>query len=400
MSGSLANRPIGARPRTVPPPSEGLLGRDSKLRRTDWILWAAVLSLCLLGTLLVAAATKPRNPTHPFAGAEHQAMFVLVGLVLAVLASRADYRAMRSAAPVIYVLGLLGLLATFVIGSNVAGAKAWISIGGGLEIQPSEFSKLAIIVLVAMLFNAKTRERQQVGDADVVRALILMGITMGVVLLQNDLGTTLVLLAIMFGVLAVGGAPTRWIVGLAALMAVGAVVVIKLHILHGYQMGRLTSFLNPNADLSGAGYNAYQARIAIGTGGLTGSGLFHGQQINSGAVYASSTDFVFATAGEELGFLGGAAIILLIGVIMWRGLRIAAHAPDLFGRVVAAGIVCWFAFESFENIGMNLGIMPVTGIPLQFVSYGGSSVFASMLAIGLLQNVHIQTKAGPNSTPV
>jgi rod shape determining protein RodA len=204
----------------------------------------------------------------------------------------------------------------------------------------------------------------------------------------------------MFGVLAVGAAPARWIAGLSVAMVVGAIVVVKLHILHGYQMGRLTSFLNPDADLAGTGYNAYQARIAIGTGGFTGSGLFHGQQINSGAVFASSTDFIFATAGEELGFLGGAAIIGLIAIIMWRGLRIAAHAPDLFGRVVAAGVVCWFAFQSFENIGMNLGIMPVTGIPLLFVSYGGSSMFASMVAIGLLQNVNIQTKAGPNSTPV
>jgi rod shape determining protein RodA len=400
MSGSLANRPVGTRPRTVPPPSEGLLGRDSKLRRSDWILWAAVLSLCLLGTLLVAAATKHSHPTHPFADAEKQVLFIAVGVVLAVLASLADYRAMRSGAPVIYVLGLLGLLATFVIGSDVNGAKSWINIGGGLSIEPAEFSKLAIIVLVAMLFNAKVRERQPVGDADVVRALVIMAVPMGLILMQNDLGTTLVLIAIMFGVLAVGAAPARWIAGLSLAMVVGAIVVVKLHILHGYQMGRLTSFLNPDADLAGTGYNAYQARIAIGTGGLTGSGLFHGQQINSGAVFASSTDFIFATAGEELGFLGGAAIIGLIAIIMWRGLRIAAHAPDLFGRVVAAGVVCWFAFQSFENIGMNLGIMPVTGIPLLFVSYGGSSMFASMLAIGLLQNVHIQTKAGSNSTPV
>jgi rod shape determining protein RodA len=201
----------------------------------------------------------------------------------------------------------------------------------------------------------------------------------------------------MFGVLSIGGAPTRWIAGLALVMAIGAVVVVKLHVLHGYQMNRLTSFVHPDSDIGGAGYNAYQARIAIGTGGMKGSGLFHGPQINSGAVPAASTDFIFATAGEELGFLGGAAIILLLAVVMWRGLRIAAHAPDLFGRVVAAGVVCWFAFESFENIGMNLGIMPITGIPLQFVSYGGSSVFASMLAIGMLQNVHIQTKAGPSS---
>jgi rod shape determining protein RodA len=133
--------------------------------------------------------------------------------------------------------------------------------------------------------------------------------------------------------------------------------------------------------------------VAIGSGGISGKGLFHGPQINSGVVFADYTDFVFATAGEETGFLGSALIIGLVGIVLWRGMRIAIRAPDMFGRVVAAGVVTWFAFESFENIGMNLGIMPVTGIPLEFVSYGGSAMFANMLAVGLLQNVHIQTKA-------
>ena len=395
-SHTIANRPL-ARPRIVPPPSDGLLGKDSKLRRTDWVLWAAVFSLSLLGVLLVAAATKPANPAHPFRVAEHQVLFLVIGVVLAGLAARADYRAMRSAAPIIYGLGILGLLATFVIGTDVNGAKAWISLGGGLEIQPAEFSKLAIIVLVAMLFNAKNKERLEIDDLDVVRALIVMAIPMGLVLMQNDTGTVLVLLVIMFGVLAIGGAPTRWLAGLVVLMALGAFLVVKLHVLHGYQMNRLTGFVHPNNDIGGINYNSYQAKVAIGSGGMTGSGLFHGPQINGQHVFAASTDFIFATAGEELGFVGGAAIVLLLALIMWRGLRIAAHAPDLFGRVVAAGVVCWFAFETFENIGMNLGIMPITGIPLQFVSYGGSSVFASMLAIGLLQNVHIQTRTGANT---
>jgi rod shape determining protein RodA len=395
-TGSFASR-TPARPRTVPAPSEGLLGRDSKLRHSDWVLWAAVFSLSALGVMLVAAATKPSNPSHPFAAAEHQALFLAIGVVLAGLAAIADYRAMRSAAPVIYLLGLLGLLATFVVGSDVSGAKAWIEIGGGLAIQPSEFSKLAMIVLVAMLFNAKKRERLEIGDLDVLRALIVMAIPMVLVLAQNDTGTMLVLVAIMFGVVAIGGAPTRWILGLALVMVIGIVVVVKMHLLHGYQVQRLTSFVHPDSDIAKSGYNAYQAKVAIGSGGFTGTGLFHGPQINGGHVPAASTDFIFATAGEELGFVGAAAIVLLLAVVMWRGLRIAIHAPDLFGRVVAAGVVCWFAFETFENIGMNLGIMPITGIPLQFVSYGGSSVFASMLAIGLLQNVHIQTKVGPSS---
>jgi rod shape determining protein RodA len=384
-----ASRPRGR----IQPASEGLLGRESRLRRSDWVLTAAVLSLALVGVLLVAAATQPLNKTHPFTVVKHQVLFLFVGLVLAALASIADYRAIRSLAPVIYVLGCLGLLATFVIGSSVAGAKAWISIGGGLEIQPSEFAKLAVIVLVAMLFNAPREDRREVSDLDVARALVLICIPMAIILLQNDLGTTLVMVAIMFGVLAVGGAPARWMIGLSAVMVLGAAVVLKLHLLSGYQQARLTAFFHPNAGSTTYGYNARQARLAIGSGGLTGSGLFHGPQINKGYVFAAHTDFIFATAGEELGFIGSSAIIILLGIILWRGLRIASRAPDLFGRVVAAGIVCWLAFESFENIGMNLGIMPITGIPLQFVSYGGSSMFASMLAIGMLQNVHMQTRA-------
>ncbi|MDQ1495740.1 MAG: rod shape determining protein RodA [Actinomycetota bacterium] len=391
-----------ARTRRMTPESVGLLGRESRLRQSDWVLTAAVLSLSLIGVLLVAAATSrtAANKLHPYSITKHQILFLLIGLVLAVIAAMADYRAVRSSAPVIYVLGLLGLLATFAIGTSVAGAKAWISIGAGLTIQPSEFAKLAVIVLVAMLFNAAREDRREIGDLDVLRALLLMGFPMLLILKQNDLGTMLVMVAIVFGVLAVGGVPTRWMLALTGLMIVGTVFIVKLHMLSGYQQGRITAYLHPDspAVLKLSGYNAHQARLAIGSGGIKGTGLFHGPLINNGSLFAAHTDFIFATAGEELGFIGASVIILLLGVVLWRGMRIAAHAPDLFGRVVAAGIVCWLAFESFENIGMNLGIMPVTGIPLQFVSYGGSSMFASMLAIGLLQNVHIQTKAATTSS--
>jgi rod shape-determining protein RodA len=388
------------RPRRMNASNAGILGRESRLRRMDWILTAAVLSLSLIGVLLVAAATKPLNKTHPFAVVEHQVLFLAVGLGFGAAAAVADYRAIRSSAPIIYALACLGLLATFVIGSSVAGAKAWIGIGGGLEIQPSEFAKLAMIVLVAMLFNTARADRRDIGDLDVVRALLLMGFPMLLVLLQNDLGTMLVMVAIVFGVLAIGGVPTRWMIGLTVLVFVATVIIVQLHMLSPYQENRLTAYLHPNspAVLKDAGYNAHQAQIAIGAGGLKGAGLFHGSQINSGAVYAAHTDFIFATAGEELGFIGSALIIVLLSVVLWRGLRIASRAPDLFGRIVAGGVVCWLAFETFENIGMNLGIMPVTGIPLQFVSYGGSSMFASMIAIGLLQNVHIQTQAAQNSS--
>jgi rod shape determining protein RodA len=176
-----------------------------------------------------------------------------------------------------------------------------------------------------------------------------------------------------------------------AVAVVGVVVIAHLHLLKQYQIDRLTSFTRPGAASQSSGYNANEARIAIGHGGLFGQGLFHGSQVNGGFVPFDYTDFVFSVAGEELGLAGGALLVLLAGIVLWRGLRIARRAEDAFGMLVAVGVVCWFGFQIFENIGMNLGIMPITGLPLPFVSYGGSSMFASMVAVGLLLNVHMRS---------
>jgi rod shape determining protein RodA len=165
-----------------------------------------------------------------------------------------------------------------------------------------------------------------------------------------------------------------------------------LHLLQQYQIDRLTNFTNPRKDTQGFGYNTHQARIAIGSGGWLGKGLFHGTQTNGQFVPEQQTDFVFTVAGEELGLLGAGLIVLLVGVVLWRGLSIASRAEDSFGTLVAVGVVCWFGFQAFENIGMTVGIMPVTGLPLPFVSYGGSSMFANMLAVGLLQNVYVRSR--------
>jgi rod shape determining protein RodA len=177
---------------------------------------------------------------------------------------------------------------------------------------------------------------------------------------------------------------------LALLTAVvGAIVVLasSAHLLKSYQLTRFTSFLHPSADLAGAGYNAAQAKIAVGSGGMFGEGLFHGQLVAGNFVPSQQTDFIFTVAGEELGFVGALAIVVLLGVVVARALRIAARADDLFGTLIAAGVAVWFVFQSFVNIGMTIGIMPITGLPLPFVSYGGSAVFADMIAIGMLQSV-------------
>jgi rod shape determining protein RodA len=215
------------------------------------------------------------------------------------------------------------------------------------------------------------------------------------ILAQPDLGTLMVLTATVFGVVGLSGAPKRWLV---VLLAGGAAVVlcaVKTGLLASYQLLRFEAFTDPSLDPLGAGYNTTQARIAIGNGGITGQGLFDGTQTQSGFVPEQHTDFVFTVAGEELGLVGASVVVGLFGLLLWRALRIARHAEDLFGRVAAAGVACWFGFQAFQNIGMCLGIMPVTGVPLPLVSYGGTSMFASLMAIGLLLNIHLRTERGP-----
>ena len=206
---------------------------------------------------------------------------------------------------------------------------------------------------------------------------------------EPDLGVTVLILVLLAGLIALSGIRLYWLVGLAAGGALLVLAVLKLHLLKSYQLGRLTSFVHPEANPQGSGYSAAQAKIAIGSGGMFGQGLFHGQMIAGNFVPEQHTDFIFAVAGEELGFVGAAVIIGLLAVVLLRALRIAARAEDQFGMLIASGIAIWFAVQAFINIGMTVGIMPVTGLPLPFVSYGGSAMFADMIAVGCLQAVTV-----------
>ncbi|MDT4942865.1 MAG: rod shape determining protein RodA, partial [Pseudonocardiales bacterium] len=308
--------------------------------------------------------------------------------MLMLTASRLDARLLRLFGPLVYGGSLLGLFAVLAIGTRVNGAKAWIRLGGGFELQPSEFMKLGLIVGLAVLF---TRREDHDDDAspptrDVLLALVLVAVPLALIMLQPDLGSAMVLGCAVFGVLVMAGVRPRWTVGLLVLGVLVAVIALKSGVVHGYQLDRIKSFTDPSVDPQGASYNVNQAHIAIAAGGLFGTGLFSGPQTNGGFVPEQQTDFIFSVAGEELGLIGAAAIIALFALLCWRGLAIAREA-DTGGRLVAVGVVCWFAFQAFQNIGMNLGLTPVTGVPLPFVSYGGSSMFAQGLAIGLLQAV-------------
>jgi rod shape determining protein RodA len=389
---------VGYRPApyTVPPARRGsrLLHRDAALRRIDWLLLVAVLALCAIGGALVWSATRQAaldSGGDPTAFLKKHCLNVAIGFVLGVCASVFDYRMLRAYAPVIYLLSLAGLVAVLSpLGSTINGSHSWIVLPAGFSIQPSELAKVALVVGMAVLLSEKRDAEDTPRDVDVVVTLGFAAVPLGLVMLQPDLGTALVVSATVLGVVAVSGAPLRWVVGLVSGAVLLAVVAVQAGLLKDYQLDRFRAFYDPTADPKGVGYNVRQAQIAVGSGGFDGQGLFHGAQTQGRFVPAQQTDFIFTVAGEELGFLGSALVVVLIGLVLWRAARIAARAEDLFGRLVATGILCWFAFQAFENIGMTLGIMPVTGVPLPFVSYGGSSMFANMLAVGLLQNVHMR----------
>ncbi len=366
---------------------------ERELRHLDWTLLGAVVGLSLLGALLVWSATNYKmefRGLDPHSFLKKQLLNVVVGFLLGAVVSRLDYRMLRAYAPFLYLLSLGGLALVLFVGSEVNGAKAWITLPGGFSVQPSEFSKLALVLAMAMLLSERRDGEDRPRSTDVVQVLLLAGVPMGLVLLQDDLGSVMVLGAIMFGMIAMSGAPGGWVGGLFAVAVVGAITTVASGALDDYQMKRLISFVDPSADPDGAGYNTQQSRITIGSGGLFGRGLFQGPQTQGAFVPEQHTDFVFTVAGEELGFVGAGGILLLLAILLWRALQIGLNAPDLFGRMVAGGVVCWFTFQAFENIGMYLGIMPVTGLPLPFVSYGGSAMFANLMAVGLLQNVHIR----------
>jgi rod shape determining protein RodA len=373
-----------------------LLARDSAARRLDWPILLSALALSLIGTVLVYSATRNRtelNQGDPYYFLIRHLLNTGIGITLMIGVIWLGHRTLRGAVPILYGLSVvLILLVLTPLGATINGAHAWIQIGGGFSLQPSEFVKITIILGMAMLLAARVDagDREHPDHRTVLQALGLAVLPMLIVMLMPDLGSVMVMVVIVLGVLLASGASNRWVLGLIGTGAIGAFAVWQLGVLDEYQINRFAAFANPELDPAGVGYNTNQARIAIGSGGLTGSGLFQGSQTTGQFVPEQQTDFIFTVAGEELGFVGAGLILLLLGVVLWRACRIARETTELYGTVVAAGIIAWFAFQSFENVGMTLGIMPVAGLPLPFVSYGGSSMFAVWIAVGLLQSIRLQ----------
>jgi len=383
-------RPMTGRPRSL---LARAFARNSALRHMDWLLTAVVLGLSAIGIGLVWSATQPSllaSGADPRTYLKKQLLNVVIGLVLMFVVSFTDTRQLRSWAPACYAVTIGGLAAVLSpLGASVNGAKAWINLPGGFQVEPSEFAKVALIVMMAMVFSQVRGTSHGVpGLRALGLALLCAAPLVGLVVIEPALGVAMVLVAVTVTIIVLSGLRLRVIGALAAVVVVVVAVAGGLNLLKSYQLTRFTSFLHPSADLAGSGYNAAQAKIAVGSGGMFGQGLFHGQLVAGNFVPSQQTDFIFTVAGEELGFVGTIVIVFLLGVVIVRALRIATRADDLFGLLVASGVAVWFAFQSFVNIGMTIGIMPITGLPLPFVSYGGSAVFADMIAIGLLQSVH------------
>lgn len=373
-----------------------LTARDSLVRRLDWMLMGSGLALSVIGTALVWSATRNRDDLtggDPYYFVMRHAIFTAVGIALMAATVWVGHRTLRGVVPLLYGLSLV-LVATVLspLGTTINGSRAWLDLGGGFTVQPAEFTKITIILGMAMILAARVDagDRRHPDHRTVVQALGMAAVPIGIVVLMPDLGSAMVLTAIVLGVLLASGASNRWVLGLVLAGVSGAALVVSLGMLDEYQVNRFAAFANPALDPAGVGYNTNQARIAIGSGGATGKGLGEGSQTTGQFVPEQQTDFIFTVAGEELGFVGAGLILLLIGVLLWRACRVARDASDLYGTIVAAGVVAWFAFQAFENIGMTLGIMPVAGLPLPFVSYGGSSMFAVWIAVGLLQSIKVQ----------
>ncbi|GHE75203.1 rod shape-determining protein RodA [Streptomyces longispororuber] len=372
-----------------------LFARDSVLRRLDWWILLAALALSVIGSALVYSATRNRTELvgdDPYAFLIKHVINIGIGLALMAGTIWLGHTMLRTAVPILYGISVfLILLVLTPLGATINGAHAWIVVGGQ-SLQPAEFCKITIILGMAMLLAARVDagDREHPDHRTVVQALGLAAVPVAIIMLMPDLGSVMVIVMIVLGVLLASGASNRWVFGLLGAGALGGVAIWQLGVLDDYQIARFAAFANPALDPAGVGYNTNQARIAIGSGGLTGTGLTNGSQTTGQFVPEQQTDFVFTVAGEELGFVGAGAILLLLGVVLWRACRIARETTELYGTIVAAGIIAWFAFQSFENIGMTLGIMPVAGLPLPFVSYGGTSMFAVWVAVGLLQSIKVQ----------
>jgi len=366
------------------------------LRHIDYALLAAVAGLLVFGMLIIYSATHADpDLSSPFYYVRIQAIAVVLGTVLMAITALMDYRGLRNYRVHIYVGVLAIILLVYLVGSAAQGSQRWINLGV-FSLQPSELAKLGMVVVLAAYLA--DRPRGEMEGRTILTALGYVALPALLVFLEPDFGSALVLMAITVSMLFLYGIRWSHFAVMAAAVSGALLLVLKalpaagIHLLQQYQIDRLLVFLHPDHDPGGAGYNLIQSKIAIGSGMLTGKGLYQGTQAQLNFLPEHHTDFVFSVLGEELGFMGAAILFALFMVVVWRGIRIMLISDNLFGSLIAGGALSMLLFQFFVNIGMTIGIMPITGITLPFISYGGSSMVSNLLAIGLLESIHIRGK--------
>lgn len=365
------------------------IGREENVSRPDLGLVAAVVLLSGFGLLMIYSATRSalaRRELLPSASTERQLVFMLIGLAAMMALSYIDYRDYRFLAPVLYVVSLAALGVAFLF-EPINGVQRWISLGP-INVQPAEFTKLVLVVVLASLFSGDSEETS--GELSWIKVLYAVGLSlvpMAMIFLQPDLGTMMSYPAILLVMLFVAGA-TRAQLATLLLTAVAAVLVVwRMGLLAGHQIDRLRVFIDPELDPQGLGWSIRQARLAISSGQFTGQGLFDGAITNQGLVPEQESDFIFTAVGEQLGFVGGLMVLLVFGFAIWRLLRIAATAPDQYGELVATGVIAILMFHVFISVGMTLGLVPITGLPLPFLSQGGSFYVTVTAGVGMCLSI-------------
>ena len=354
----------------------------------DIALVLSSLALAITGAFMVYSATRGSDPElYDRTYLNRQLLFVGIGSVAMIGSAYIPYRRLRDWVPMVFWGGMLLLFLVLTpLGVERNGTRAWFEFGS-FQLQPSELCKIAYIFMMANYlerFNGRLDIRQ-LGNA-----LLLGVIPIGLILLETDVGTALVFIAITMGMLLVAGAQAKHIFVLTLVGVFLAALVWSSGLLQDYQQDRLTSFIDPESSQTEAAYQQTQAQIAIGSGGLTGQGFGQGQQTRGEFVPEQHTDFIFSVIGEELGFVGSLIVLGLFGILMWRCMRAARKSPDLLGTLISCGVLTLFAFQMFQSVGMTLGIMPITGITIPFVSYGGSSAISSFIGVGLVLNIHMR----------
>jgi rod shape determining protein RodA len=380
-------------------PLSAITARIRGKASVDIGLLAGLLLLGVTGIIVNYSASRQQlinAGENPHYYLERQGLFVVLGLIAMFIVARIDYRRYEIGATPLYVISLFALAGVFVVGKSALGAERWYSFGSTIQIQPSEFTVLFLILAIATFCGRRTEGLKMY---DVMRLLVMAGVPLVLIFRQPDLGTAIIIVLIVSAMMVIAGVPPRFMTLLAVVGSLGLAGAVYLDLLKKYQIERITSFLNQNSTNPAVQYLLYEvkdAKSAIGSGGIHGAGLFHGLQTTLGYVPEQQTDFIFTAIGEQMGFIGSVAVVVLLGFIAWRMFMIGKNARDMMGRLLCIGIFIFFAFSVFENIGMCMGIMPVTGVPLPLVSYGGSATLVFMVAGGVVLSV---SRRGPTRTP-